>query len=184
MDNQRVVSAALFVVLGIVAAFTVSALAGVWDEEPAGTGFRALGPGADQPDQVRVEVLNGAGVGGLARDATYRLRGSGFDVVFFGNADHFGHRRSVVIDRVGSPGRARAVADALGIDSVTTAIDSSLMLEATVVLGGDWPPKAPPDQGWMDRLRGLMEDADSTGSAADTGSGPADAGSGAPEGGR
>ena len=174
MDNRRVVSGALFLVLGIVAAFVVSAVAGVWDDEPAGTGFRALGAGADQPAQVRVEVLNGAGVGGLARDATYELRGDGFDVVFFGNADHFRHGRSVVIDRVGRPGRARAVADALGIDSVTTAVDSSLMLEVTVVLGGDWPPKAPPDRGWMERLREMVDGVDSAGPPADTGPGPED----------
>ena len=171
MDSRRVVSGVLFVVLGIVAAFAVSAVAGVWDEEPAGTGFRALGGGPDQPGQVRVEVLNGAGVGGLARDATYRLRADGFDVVFFGNADRFGHSRSVVIDRVGRPARARAVADALGVDSVATSIDSSLMLEVTVVLGGDWPPKPPPDRGWLERLRGVMDGADSAATPADTASG-------------
>jgi hypothetical protein len=156
--DPRAISAALFVVIGLVAAFVVSAVAGFWGDEPAGTGIPALG-GVDRPEDVRVEVLNGAGVSGLARDATYRLRGDGFDVVFFGNADHFGHDRSVVVDRVGRGDRARAVAAALGIDSVVTAVDSSLMLEVTVVLGSDWPPAPRPERGWLERLRGLVGEA-------------------------
>lgn len=154
-EKRRLVSATFFVVLGLLAAFAASALAGFWDDEPAGTGFRAFGPAVDNPENVRVEVLNGAGTAGLARDATYQLRDHGFDVVFFGNADHFGHDRSVVVDRVGRPARARAVAAALGIDSVATVLDSSLMLEVSVVLGGDWPPAPPVEKGWLDRLRGV-----------------------------
>lgn len=169
-ENRRLVSAALFVVLGLVAAFAASAVAGFWDDEPAGTGLRAFGPAVDHPGNVRVEVLNGAGAAGLARDATYRLRDDGFDVVFFGNADHFGYERSVVVDRVGRLDRARAVAAALGIDSVATALDSSLMLEVSVVLGDDWPPAPPVEKGWLDRLRGLVgeESGDSAPEVRDT----------------
>ncbi|MFO7894992.1 MAG: LytR C-terminal domain-containing protein [Longimicrobiales bacterium] len=159
-DDRRLVSAALFIGLGLVGAFVVSAVAGLWDDEPAGTGLRALGASADGPRQARIEVLNGAGTAGLARDATYRLRGDGFDVVFFGNADHFRHERSVVVDRVGRPDRARAVAAVLGIDSVATAVDSSRMLEVTVVLGGDWPPASAPDRSWLDQLRALVGQTD------------------------
>ena len=167
--SGRFVSTALYLTLGLVAAFVVSAVAGVWDDEPAGTGLRAFGAGEARPGQVRVEVLNGAGTSGLARDATYRLRGEGFDVVFFGNADHFRHDVSVVIDRVGAPGRARDVARALGIDSVATEVDSTLMLEATVLLGDDWPPATPPDRGWLERLQRLVGqgDPDSTGTPSD-----------------
>ena len=155
-DTRRLTSATLFLALGIVAAFAVSAVAGLWDEEPARTGLRAFGPAAGTPGAVRVEVLNGAGTAGLARDATHRLRGDGFDVVFFGNADHFEHPASVVVDRVGDPGWARAVAAALEIDSVVTALDSSLMLEVTVILGSDWPPAPSTDAGWLERLQELV----------------------------
>lgn len=149
-------SVLLFLVLGLVAAFAVSAVAGLWEEEPSETGLRALGRGEADYAVVRIEVLNGAGTGGLARRATHHLRGDGFDVVFFGNAGRFDHDRSHVIDRTGEPERARAVAAALGIDSVVTAVDSSLMLEVTVVLGEDWPPAPRPEQDWTDRLRRLM----------------------------
>jgi len=167
--SRRAVSAALFLVLGLVAAFAASAIAGFWDEEPAETGLRALGRGvAEDRASVRVEVLNGAGRGGLARNATHRLRGDGFDVVFFGNAGRFDHPRSRVIDRTGEPERARAVAASLGIDSVVTAIDSSLMLEVTVVLGGDWPPPPRTDEGWTQRLRRLIRPDTAGESAPDT----------------
>lgn len=154
--SRTLLSAGLFLALGLVAAFVVSAVAGLRDEEPAETGLRAFGRGVLEPSEVRVEVLNGSGAAGLARDATHQLREDGFDVVFFGNAGRFDHRRSRVIDRAGEIHRARAVAAALGIDSVVTTIDSALMLEVTVVLGEDWPPAPRPELDWSDRLRHLM----------------------------
>ena len=87
-------------------------------------------------------MLNAAGVAGLARTATERLRDRGFDVVYFGNAESFGVDTSVVLDRVGRPQVARDVAAALGISRVESRPDSTLYLEATVVLGRDL---APPD---------------------------------------
>lgn len=161
MDRRArvAVSAALFVALGLVGAFIVSAVADALDDDaPSGTpqGLQVPAPPPLNPADVRVEVLNGAGTTGLARDATHALRADGFDVVFFGNAARFDHARSVVIDRVGNPDPARAVAASLGVDSVTTAMDSSLMLEVTVVLGADWPPAAAQDPALSDRVRGLQ----------------------------
>ncbi len=130
----RIRTALLFVALGVSAAFVVSALA---------TYFGDRGPGA--PDAlnpaettVRVEVLNGAGITGLARNATTLLRQRGFDVVFYGNADTFGRDSSVVLARTHDPAAAEAVARALGIGAVRMAPDSSVVLDATVVLGRDW----------------------------------------------
>ncbi|MFW5950800.1 MAG: LytR C-terminal domain-containing protein [Gemmatimonadota bacterium] len=153
--GRKLVSAALFVALGLVGAFAASAIAGLWDDEPAETGLRALDVGEPDRSAIRIEVLNGAGTPGLARHATDRLRGAGFDVVYFGNARRFDHVRSVVIDRRGA-GHARAVAAWLGIDSVATAVDPSLMLETTVILGSDWPRPADPDPGWRERIDALV----------------------------
>jgi hypothetical protein len=126
-------------------------------------GLNGRGTGAPGPDDapqegpahatIRVEVLNGAGVGGLARMATSQLRDHGFDVVFFGNAGRFDHPRSLVLDRTGEPAAARAVAAALAIDSVATDVDASLLLDVTVILGADWPPAAPDHPGFLDRVR-------------------------------
>jgi hypothetical protein len=95
--------------------------------------------------RVRVEVLNGGGVSGMAREATGALRDVGFDVVAFGNAAEFdAERPSAVIDRVGRPEVARAVAAALGIDNVLSEPDPNLYVDVTVVLGRAWTPGAVP----------------------------------------
>lgn len=86
----------------------------------------------------RVEVLNGVGDRGVARRGAEVLRDRGFDVVYFGNADAFGHGATRVLDRSGRPEAAAAVARAMGLDSAVTDHDSTLYLDATVILGEDW----------------------------------------------
>ena len=86
----------------------------------------------------RVEVLNAAGTAGLARGATERLRAAGYDVVYFGNASQLRGTTSIVLDRVGKPAIARAVADRLHIDRVETRLDSTRLVEVSVILGADW----------------------------------------------
>ena len=99
---------------------------------------------ADEPvlspagGRVTVDVRNAGGVAGMARAATDRLRGAGFDVVGIGNAGQFGLESSVVIDRVGKLKTAAAVAEALGIDSVTSDPDPNLFVDVTVRLGSGW----------------------------------------------
>jgi len=90
--------------------------------------------------RVRVEVLNAGGRPDMARRATELLRSRGFDVVYFGNADHFGQDSTTVLDRVGRPDAARAVARALGGAAVETRTDRNLYLDVTVRLGSDWEP--------------------------------------------
>lgn len=97
---------------------------------------------ATQFRRVRVEVLNGSGRPGLARQAMGRLRDAGFDVVYFGNAPAFDHEQTVVLERVEGYGEAaRAVAETLGTGIVQSAPDATLHLEITVILGRDWPPQ-------------------------------------------
>lgn len=107
-------------------------------------------PTAPAPDPVaavvdgarlRVEVLNGAGVPGLARSVTRQLRRQNFDVVYFGNAPA-ALDSSVVVDRAGNLDAARRVAEALGIRSLRSEPDPTLFLDATVVLGRDRAPPA------------------------------------------
>lgn len=94
--------------------------------------------------RVRVEVENGGGISGMAWGATKQLRERGFDVVEYGNASSFDQERpSVVIDRVGAPELARAVAEALGIDNVLSEPDANLFVDVSVVLGADWTAEAP-----------------------------------------
>lgn len=137
-----------------MAAFVVSFVAGL-----TGVGGGAHGPSDTAPNasRIRVEVLNGAGRAGLARTAMERLRARGFDVVYFGNASTFGRDSSVVVARTGRLDDAAEVAGALGIQKVRSEPDTTLLLEVTVVLGSDWPPKAGEDRGVLGSLQDLLD---------------------------
>jgi hypothetical protein len=98
-------------------------------------------------ERIRVEILNGGGHAGAAREATDQLRDHGFDVVFFGNAGSFDRDSSVVLDRTGNLQAARDVADALGIRNLRSEPDSNLYLDVSVVLGREWMPSFSPEAG-------------------------------------
>lgn len=121
-----------------------------------GAAFFAIRTGRDSQDlelrtlprpegRVRVEVLNGGGMAGAARRATDLSRDAGFDVVYFGNASSFEHTESEVVDRVGRPELARAVAEVLGIHNVLSDPDPDLYVDVSVVLGRDWESPAAPE---------------------------------------
>lgn len=97
-----------------------------------------LPPMPEFQGRVRVEVLNGGGHSGVAREATSVLRDLGLDVVYYGNAETFSPDPSVVMDRVGRLEDARKVADALGIRAVLSEPDSNLYVDLTVRLGPEW----------------------------------------------
>lgn len=149
--------AAVLVCLAFIVSFVVGlgGLGGLARAGSSGAGPEALSAGPDSA-AGRVEVLNASGRSGLARHVTSRLRDDGFDVVFFGNAPASAGDSSVVLDRTRRDGIARDVARALEIDSVRVALDSTLFLDATVILGVDWSPTvdiAPVDRsGWQRAL--------------------------------
>jgi hypothetical protein len=90
---------------------------------------------------IQVEVRNGCGVPGVASRFTDRLRRYGFDVVESGNFETFDIPRTLVIDRSGNLEHARKVATALGIpyDQIIQEISPDFFLDATVVIGADFP---------------------------------------------
>jgi len=92
--------------------------------------------------RVKVEVLNGAGVPGIAGAVRDLLRDEGFDVVYFGNASSFDQENSVVIDRTARGGGARAVAHSLGVSELRVEPDTTLLVDVTVLIGADWTPEA------------------------------------------
>lgn len=153
-NDHRRHTVLLFAALGLVAAFAVSFMAGILGRPDGANGPSDV---AMNPSRIRVEVLNGAGRAGLARDAVERLRARGFDVVYFGNAAAFDRDSSVVLARTASLRDAAEVAGALGIPAVESQPDSSLLLEVTVVLGADWPPKADGDGGVLGALHDLVD---------------------------
>jgi hypothetical protein len=142
---KRVQTAALAATLLLVAGLVVSMAMGFGSGGGASDAPSAPEEVPDVPaaraapgERVRVEVLNAAGVPGLARVVTRTLRERGFDVVYFGNARGFSPESTLVIDRVGREETAREVAGALEVERVSSRPDSTLLLEVTVVIGKDW----------------------------------------------
>lgn len=146
----------------ILIAFLISFVTGLGDGT-APADARVTGDaahGGQQLDRsgprIRVEVLNAAGVAGLARRATEHLRDRGFDVVYIGNAGSFEQDSTVVLARTADVAAAHRVAAALGIDSVAVEPDPELFVEATVRLGRNWPPSGAQGDdgaGVVDRVR-------------------------------
>ncbi|MFC1660597.1 LytR C-terminal domain-containing protein [Gemmatimonadota bacterium] len=149
--GQRLRALTLLVVLIGAGTLLGSALAQWWQ---APRGVSEVAPVPRPEGRVRVEVLNGGGIQGIARSATRALRDSGFDVVYYGNAENFSLDSSVVLDRVGRLDFAEGVAEVLGIRDVRTQLDSSLYLEVTVHLGGEWPTGDPWGQPREDSIAG------------------------------
>lgn len=89
---------------------------------------------------IQLEVLNGAGVPGLATRYTGSLREFGFDVVETGNFDHFNVHKTFVISRSGQMENARRVARAIGIkeDQVLREQSDDFYLDVTLVIGADF----------------------------------------------
>lgn len=149
----------------ILIAFVISFVTGLGDGTvPADariTGDAARG--GEQLDRsgprIRVEVLNAAGVSGLARRATEHLRDRGFDVVSIRNAGSFEQDSTVVLARTADVAAAHRVAAALGVDSVAVEPDPELFVDATVRLGRNWPPRGAQGEdaaGVIGRVRGWI----------------------------
>jgi len=87
---------------------------------------------------VRVEVLNAAGVRGLSRRVTFKLRKMGFDVVYYGNTKEI-LEKTVVVERI-SPGmkNAKLLAKEIGCHIVTFEPDPNKLLEVSLILGKDY----------------------------------------------
>jgi LytR cell envelope-related transcriptional attenuator len=146
MNRTKVAeAAALTLTLALVGAFVVSFVTGLGGgarEAATASIERPTLPAADpgRDPRGRVEVFNATKKAGVARDATVRLRDAGFDVVNFANASIVPDS-SRVIDRIGRPDIARAIASELGITRVITVLDSTLYVDASVILGVDWKAK-------------------------------------------
>jgi hypothetical protein len=90
---------------------------------------------------IRIQLLNGTKVKGLARTVSQGLRLKGFDVREVGNAGHFGYTKCQLIDRSGTELLARIVADSIGVtaENISAAVESRLVdIDVTLVLGSDY----------------------------------------------
>lgn len=102
-----------------------------------------VSPPPGNRDRIRVEVLNAGGRSGMALQATDFLRTQGIDVVSWGNASEFSEDPSEIIDRVGDDPLSLWLSETLGIEAVSSQLDSTRLVEATVRLGPEWDVPEP-----------------------------------------
>jgi len=94
----------------------------------------------DRGPAITVEVLNANGRAGDARIGTKRLRRAGMDVVYFGNANENGLDSTRIIVRRGAEKVGERVRTALGQGRVEVQLDSTKLLDVSVLLGLDFHP--------------------------------------------
>jgi hypothetical protein len=131
--------------LAAIAAIALVALAWRLTHRPATR--EAMGQEPTWPPlgrRVTVEVLNGGGTPGAARDAALRLRRGGLDVVSWDNAPVSLRDTTTTITRVllrtgDSIGSGR-VAEVLGATDVRDAPDSTRLVDLTVIVPRDSAP--------------------------------------------
>ncbi len=97
---------------------------------------------APQGVRIRVQVLNGTRVRGLARRATVALRDRGFDVVETGTTAAQTDT-TLILDLSGHPEWAKRVASLFAPARIQARADSSRYLDIAVVVGSSWRP--PPE---------------------------------------
>lgn len=88
-----------------------------------------------------MEVLNASGKPGLARAGTRLLRRAGIDVVNFGNAPIETIDTTRILVRRGSVAAGEQVRRVLQVGKVVLRPDSTKLLDVSVLLGTDFPPR-------------------------------------------
>lgn len=98
-----------------------------------GTDFTSL-----PRSQITVEVLNGSGITGLARQVAEKLEAEGFNVLRFGNADRYDYEVSQVISRVEDVSGAKEVSVLIhGAQLRKSEIENSDVM-VTVIVGKNY----------------------------------------------
>jgi hypothetical protein len=85
---------------------------------------------------IRVTVLNGTEVSGLAAQTAELLAENGYDVVEVGNAERT-TETTLVIDHRGQSRRAERVSNVIGGGVISVAPDGQNPADVTVILGRD-----------------------------------------------
>lgn len=97
-----------------------------------------FGDGRDNEEgQVRVEILNGSGVEGLAARVAKMLESEGFEIVRIGNVDGMEYSSTHVYDRKGKEENAQKVAKVIDIKNYEVDIDDKVNADVTIILGKD-----------------------------------------------
>ncbi len=95
--------------------------------------------------KIQIEILNGTNINGLANKMTEYLRKMDFDVINVGNWKHDTISTSFIFDRLGNRRASLNIAKAIGLEDslVYSQIDSSLLLNTTIIVGYDYKKLKP-----------------------------------------
>lgn len=94
--------------------------------------------GADGTSRpLRVELLNGTGVAGIADSARAALAKLGIDVVSVGNAERFDYSESILVARERGTD-VRLLGEIIGVRHVVDQLDKSAAADASLILGADY----------------------------------------------
>ena len=88
---------------------------------------------------VVVEIFNASGETGAANKLRRGFLKNNYDVIKIGDySKNSKYKKTVVIDRLGQPDKAKIVAAAMGSKIVLTKIDETRGVDVTVIIGQDW----------------------------------------------
>jgi len=118
-------TAGILVLLAAVV-FVGLTLAGLFEPQPTKVG----------PETVL--VLNGCGVSGIGERTARRLKGMGYDVVDYRNAENFDYDETFVVDRTGDFQTAVRLARRLDVVQVIQQVPPTPLVDLVLVVGKDY----------------------------------------------
>ncbi len=87
---------------------------------------------------AKVEVLNGAGVEGLAKATTEWLKTEGIHVVNFDTADRSDYANSVIVNYTGKPYTTSWLKKTFNVSNIISVSDPNSPVDVKIILGADW----------------------------------------------
>ncbi len=87
---------------------------------------------------IKIKILNGTSVPGLAKKMRNILMREGFTVVEFGTSPYPFFEHTIIINQRGDTDNAMRVAEILGVDRVHHIIDGSQLNSALIIIGKDY----------------------------------------------
>jgi hypothetical protein len=129
----------------MIVVWSAAVLALACRADPRGAGGHVVPGDGPAAPRVMVAVWNASGRPGLARIGTRVLRNAGIDVLSFGNGgDAKGPLDSTqILVRRGPASVGERIRRALKVGKVVMDPDSTLLLDASVLLGADFAPRLP-----------------------------------------
>ncbi len=103
--------------------------------------LRRLVVDSESEQQIKIKILNGTGVKGLAMKLRYKFVNEGINVQEFGNVSNQLFENTLIINRKGELGPARKVSELLGVSQIYHSVDSSQLNNVLVIVGMDMANK-------------------------------------------